>query len=143
MSFERRIIVVGLVWNKKGELLLCKMPPNRGVFPGQWGLPGGGIKPNETMEEALRREMKEEIGIEIENIEPVFFKDGEFEKTFADSSKRKVYMIFLLFNCRASEDQLQLSEEFEEYRWISLEDAGTLDLNVETVKTLQQIAEIR
>ena len=45
---EQRLIVVGLVWNKEGELLFCKMPPDRGVFPGQWEFPGGGIEAGET-----------------------------------------------------------------------------------------------
>ena len=44
-AIERRVIVVGLIHNGRGEWLLCKMPAERGVFPGQWGLPGGGIEP--------------------------------------------------------------------------------------------------
>ena len=62
-SLEHRTIVVGLVWNRQNELLFCKMPDNRGVFPDQWGLPGGGIEPNEKMTDALKRELKEELGI--------------------------------------------------------------------------------
>ncbi|MDI5349372.1 NUDIX domain-containing protein, partial [Salmonella enterica subsp. enterica serovar Kentucky] len=40
--------------------LLCKMADNRGVFPGQWALSGGGVEPGERIEEALRREVREE-----------------------------------------------------------------------------------
>ena len=52
---KHRTIVVGLVWNQHGELLFCRMDPDRGVFPGQWGFPGGGIEPGERMEDALDR----------------------------------------------------------------------------------------
>ncbi len=57
---ERRIIAVGLVWNREGKLLFCRMQPDRGVFPGQWGFPGGGIETGERMTDALRRELREE-----------------------------------------------------------------------------------
>ena len=60
---QTRIIVVGLVRDQGGRLLLCKMKPDRGVFSGQWGLPGGGMESGEKMEEALRRELREELGI--------------------------------------------------------------------------------
>jgi ADP-ribose pyrophosphatase YjhB (NUDIX family) len=35
-----RVIAVGVIQNEQGEILLCKKSPRRGVFPGQWGLPG-------------------------------------------------------------------------------------------------------
>ncbi len=136
-----RTIVVGLVWNREGKLLLCRMHPERGVFPGQWGFPGGGIEPGEKMEAALRREMREELGVEIEDIRPALFKDCEAEKTFPDGSRRPVYMIFLLFHCRAVSLDLRLNEEFVEHRWVSAGDLGGMDLNSETVDTLKRLGE--
>ena len=38
-----RLIVVPVIRDAQGRLLLCKMAGDRGVFPGQWGLPGGGV----------------------------------------------------------------------------------------------------
>jgi len=38
------------------------------------------------MNDALRRELKEELGIEIHSISPVFFKDGSYTKSFADGT---------------------------------------------------------
>lgn len=134
-----RTIVVGLVRNRRGDLLLCRMSPDRGVFPGQWGLPGGGIEPGETMQQALRREMREELGIGIEEIRPAFFKDGLHEKTFADGAVRSVYMVFLLFHCRAAEETLRLNDEFAEYRWVSADEAMHLDLNEQTRDTLARL----
>ena len=136
---RHRTIVVGLVRNRRGDLLLCRMSPDRGVFPGQWGLPGGGIEPGETMEQALRREMREELGVEIDDIRPAFFKDGLHEKTFADGSIRSVYMIFLLFHCRAVDEALRLNEEFAEYRWVREDEAMRLDLNEQTRDTLARL----
>jgi len=77
-----RLIVVGVVENDAREILICKMPRHRGVFPGQWGLPGGGIEEGETVEAALRRELREEVGLEVRQIRTMFFTDGLYHKTF-------------------------------------------------------------
>lgn len=138
-EFEYRTIVVGLVWNKKNQLLLCKMPGNRGVFPDQWGLPGGGIEANETMTDALKRELKEELGIDIQKIKPAFFKDGQYQKTFPDGSKKDVYMIFLLFHCEALQEEIRLNEEFSEFKWVKENELLDLEMNQETVDTLSKI----
>lgn len=138
---DHRTIVVGLVWNRAGKLLLCRMHPDRGVFPGQWGVPGGGIEAGERMRDALRRELREEIGIEVAAIRPAFFKDAQHEKAYADGSRRTVYMIFLIFHCRADDEALVLNEEFVEYRWVSEAEAGALTLPGETRDTLDRIAD--
>jgi nucleoside triphosphatase len=92
IGLDRRTIVVGLVWNRDGGLLFCRMDPERGVFPGQWGFPGGGIELGERMEDALRRELREELGIEVENVRPAFFKDCTHDKIFADRRVCRVPM---------------------------------------------------
>ena len=57
---RHRTIVCPLIENK-GHYLLCKMAADRGGFPGQWAL-SGGVEPGERIEEALRREIREELG---------------------------------------------------------------------------------
>jgi nucleoside triphosphatase len=61
---RQRIIVCPLIQNE-GEYLLCRMPLDRGVFPGQWALSGGGLEPGETIEDGLRREVREELGDDL------------------------------------------------------------------------------
>lgn len=138
---RQRTIVVGLVWNEEGKLLLCKMDARRGVFPGQWGLPGGGVKQSEWMGDALRRELREELGIEVGEIKPAFFKDGLHEKTMPDGTIVPVYMIFLIFHCRALSEEVQLNEEFSEYRWVAEDEVSALDLNEQTIDTLARLGE--
>jgi nucleoside triphosphatase len=134
-----RLIVVGVVENRVGETLICRMPEDRGVFPGQWGLPGGGIEEGETAETALRRELKEEVGLEVTNIRELFFTDGTYRKTFPDGSRQKIYMVFLLFSCQAESDPVQLNAEFDAYRWVKPEDLPAYNLNVETIKTFTHL----
>lgn len=134
-----RIIVVGIVQNARDEYLICKKPRTRGVFPGQWALPGGGIEEGEHMLDALRREIQEEVGIEIDAIRPLFFKDGEHAKLFADGSQKMVYMIFLLFGCRARSEAVVLGDEFETYAWVKAEALDRYDLNEQTRATFAQL----
>ncbi len=59
------VSVVALVFNENGEVLIL----DHYIRPGTtWGLPGGFIDPNEFPEEAIRRELKEETSLELENL---------------------------------------------------------------------------
>jgi len=133
-----RVIAVGLVQDRQGRVLLCKMPPDRGVFPSQWGLPGGGLEPGERMEAALRRELREELGIEITSIRPLFFSDGQYHKTFPGGAQREIYMIFLIFACQLAGGEILLGPEFSEFAWVDPADLGGYDLNSATRETLLQ-----
>ena len=136
---EMRLIVVGVIQNIEGKILICKMPRDRGVFPGQWGLPGGGIEEGETAEMALHRELQEEVGLEVKQVQPLFFTDGLYQKLFPDGSQREIYMLFLLFSCQAASQEVRLNSEFEDYRWVKPEAVKDFDLNVETIKTFTRL----
>jgi nucleoside triphosphatase len=132
-----RLVVVALVRNASGDYLLCRMPPTRGVFPGQWGLPGGGMEPGETIEQALRREVREEVGLELTEIRPLFFKERTAEKLFGDGRRRRLHMVFLVHECRSGGIDVRLNEEFEAAEWVSPARLRDFDLNDETGHTLR------
>ena len=64
---------------------------DRGVFPGQWALSGGGVEPGERIEEALRREIREELGEQLllTEITPWTFSDDIRTKTYADGARKR------------------------------------------------------
>jgi nucleoside triphosphatase len=109
------------------------------VFPGQWALPGGGLEAGENAEAALRREMLEEVGLEMAQVEALFFSDGRYPKLFADGSQQEIYMVFLIYLCRPAGGEVRLNDEFEAYTWAGQEALGEYDLNIETAKTLQRM----
>lgn len=136
---RQRTIVCPLIQND-GAYLLCKMADDRGVFPGQWALSGGGVEPGERIEEALRREIREELGekLQLSRITPWTFRDDVRIKTYADGSKEQIYMIYLIFDCVSANREVIINEEFQDYAWVKPHDLHRYDLNEATRNTLAQ-----
>ncbi|WP_342324323.1 nucleoside triphosphatase NudI [Kosakonia sp. BYX6] len=134
---RQRTIVCPLIENN-GAYLLCKMADDRGVFPGQWALSGGGVEPGERIEEALRREIREELGdkLELRQVTPWTFRDDVRVKSYADGSKEQIYMIYLIFDCVSANREVCINEEFQEYAWVEPADLHRYDLNDATRHTL-------
>ncbi|MDO9075741.1 MAG: NUDIX domain-containing protein [Rubrivivax sp.] len=57
-------VAVGVLIDGQGRFLLTSRPPGK-VYAGHWEFPGGKLEPGETVEQALRRELHEELGITI------------------------------------------------------------------------------
>ena len=57
-------VAVGVLIKPNGDFLLTSRPPGK-VYEGYWEFPGGKLEAGETVEQALRRELIEEIGITI------------------------------------------------------------------------------
>jgi 8-oxo-dGTP diphosphatase len=100
------VSVAGLVTNDRGEILLVNSPW-RG-----WEYPGGLIEPGETFEEALRREIREEAGVEIEILRFV----GICKNVEKD-------IVNIDFACRYISGELTTSEESTEVIWATPEKA--------------------
>ena len=60
-----KIIGVAVIWNDQGQILIDRRRPS-GPMGGLWEFPGGKIENSETVEECIKREIYEELGIEIE-----------------------------------------------------------------------------
>ena len=136
---RQRIIVCPLIQNA-GEYLLCKMASDRGVFPGQWALPGGGVEPGETIEAALRREITEELGAEllISDVTPWTFRDDVRNKTYPDGTTEEIYMIYLIYDCRSVNRVITFNNEFQEIIWVPPNSLKEMDLNEATRITFTQ-----
>lgn len=57
-------VAVGVLIDAQGRFLLTSRPPGK-VYEGYWEFPGGKLEAGETVAQALRRELQEEIGVTI------------------------------------------------------------------------------
>jgi 8-oxo-dGTP diphosphatase len=62
-------VAVGVLLREDGAFLLTSRPPGK-VYAGYWEFPGGKLEAGESVEQALRRELQEEIGITIDDCQP-------------------------------------------------------------------------
>jgi len=60
-----KIIGVAVIWDDQGNVLIDRRPQS-GLLGGLWEFPGGKVEPGETIEVCIQREIREELGIEIE-----------------------------------------------------------------------------
>lgn len=125
----QRTIVSALVFSKDGKLLMGKKDPTQGgVYPDCWHIPGGGTDEGETLEQALQREVKEEVGIDIFPYNPGLVPEkssGTAEKTLSSGEKVLCRMEFNIFRVDihdklASEIKITLGDDLVEIRWFSL-----------------------
>jgi 8-oxo-dGTP diphosphatase len=58
-------VVAAALWNRAGELLIAQRPEGK-PLAGRWEFPGGKVDGAESELDALRRELREELGIEVE-----------------------------------------------------------------------------
>lgn len=130
MKTIHREIVSALLLSKDHKVLFARKNPNKSaVYNDCWHIPGGGIEENESKQAALKRELLEEVGIDISpySVELVDDKgQGSAEKTLADTGEKvlcemhfNVYKVQLDTN--ADEIIVNLSSELSEYQWVSLE----------------------
>ena len=68
---DRKVVdvAVGVLVQPGGDFLLTSRPPGK-VYEGYWEFPGGKLEQGESVEQALRRELQEEIGITIGAVHP-------------------------------------------------------------------------
>lgn len=95
------------------KILIAKRPANK-EYAGFWEFPGGKIKKGETLEEALKRELNEEIGIDIS-------KSCLAPCTFSSYNYQNFNLLITLFICRKWEG-IPFSRENQELKWITKQD---------------------
>lgn len=60
-----KVIGVAVIWNQERDRILIDRRPASGLLGGLWEFPGGKVEPNESIEDCIRREIREELAIEI------------------------------------------------------------------------------
>ena len=96
-----------------GRVLLAKRPEGKSLA-GLWEFPGGKVEPSERPEQALIRELKEELGIDVEAscLAPL---------TFASHAYEDFHLLMPLYVCRRWKGLVQAMER-QELKWVFAKD---------------------
>lgn len=114
VKIVRRPVVVVSAFIKKNNKFLIAYDP-RFKF---WRVPGGRPKYGEKIEDALKREIKEELNIEIK-INNFLGFGQDIVTNFFD--KKSVTRIILYFNCQ-SDSKIKRFKEIKKYKWLTLKE---------------------
>lgn len=148
MRIIHRNIVSALIFSKDGKLLMgMKDPASGGVYADCWHIPGGGVDEDETQEQALQREMLEEVGIDIADCKVSLADDqgsGETEKILKDTGekvlcKMKFYVYRVDVDKNADEIKIDPSDDLAKLGWVDLAALGGYKLTPPSIKLFQRI----
>lgn len=113
------LVAAGLITDKQNRVLLAQRPEGK-ALSGMWEFPGGKIEPEESPEEALVRELKEELSIdvEVESLVPL---------TFVTHQYNHFRLLMLLYHCPRWTGEAH-GHEGQEIRWVSLAEMDALPM---------------
>jgi 8-oxo-dGTP diphosphatase len=140
VSVNGIMVAVGAVIRDGNRVLLVKHRPERGGFwRGKWICPGGKLELGETIEDGIRREVKEETNLEIELTSPLV----PFERIVASAGGTELHVIYINYVAEVTDGDLQPASDVGEARWVSLDALGDVwDEMHEDTQKLFQIANI-
>jgi len=129
MEMPYGLTVRGIIKNENNEILIVKRHPKSITDPEMWELPGGKVEKGEFFTDALIREIKEEVNLEV--------KVGDFAEAVQNDymHKRTVQIMMYLENV---EGDVKISEEHTDWMWASMDKIKTLEISTSLKKVLKK-----
>lgn len=127
------IVVIGVI--KKGEkYLLTKRQSPKNEW-NKWQFPGGGLEFGEKLEEAIKREINEELGVKVK-VEKIIFPIIEIIR-----KNDNFHGVFFVFLCQMinKKDPIKINFEASEYGWFTKEEIKKLDSLLGTQEIIDAI----
>jgi len=128
---EYTIGVQLIIFNQNNEILITKRSNNKMVLPGKWECNGGAIEAGETPVEGLVREIKEELGINVDINKIIFLK------TVIKDDKHNIKDIYLYKDNIEIKDLDFSDKEVSDAKYVTIEEymkmfnAGEIVYNVD------------
>lgn len=128
------LVGVGTVTIKSGKILLVKRAFDPGA--GKWSIPGGLVEVGEKLSEAAARETEEETGIKVDILELI----NVFDMIDPDGDgKTRYHYVLVDFLSKPVGGHERVSDEVTEIKWVTFEEAKTMDLTRTARKALEEL----
>jgi 8-oxo-dGTP diphosphatase len=128
MAGRRKIRVVGAMIERDGKYLITQRSP-RATLPLLWEFPGGRVEVGESDEEALARELGEEMGIEVAVGERVIHVEHAYEGYDID---------FCVYRCRLVSDRIE-HLGVHDHRWVAPHELDDYEFPAADEKTIGKL----
>ena len=129
---DRPIVGVGGVVVQDGRALIVKRAhePRKG----EWSLPGGIVELGETLVEAVRREIKEETGLEVEVGEVV----EVFDRVHRLDGRIQYHFVIVDYLCRPTGGTLCAADDAEDAAWVTSDEIDRYGINELAVRVIRR-----
>ena len=111
-------VVAGVIFDRERRLLACERPAGK-ALAGKWEFPGGKLEPGETADQALIRELEEELDLEVTVLDEMYCLSVE---TPDNKTLRLHFLRALLKN-----DSVPQSCENQRFCWVKSSDLASID----------------
>ena len=119
--------VAAFIYTDTGKVVLQKRKSNKATYAGVWSVTGGHVFAGENNEEAIIREIKEELNLNIEKDKVIFVTTYKSKKVKDDVINNK---FFSIYNVEISENQFETieiqKEELEDIKLFSIEEIESI-----------------
>lgn len=131
---RRQIRVVGAMLEREPGRYLITQRSKAASLPLLWEFPGGRAHEGEDDEAALKRELKERLGLDVEVDEQAMATHHEYESYDVD---------FRVFHCRLKDESQAVShEKVNDHRWVALDEMGDYEFPPADARTLEKLLDL-
>ncbi|MFQ5827410.1 MAG: NUDIX domain-containing protein [Dehalococcoidia bacterium] len=120
-TVEKGIMVAvgAVIEDEGGRVLLVRHVPERGGFwQGRWICPGGRLRLGESIEQGIKREVKEETNLDIELIAPL----PAFDRIVGAGEETELHVIYIDYLARVVGGELRVGDDVGEALWVERRD---------------------
>lgn len=123
--------VSGFIYNR-GKVLVVRRSRKEKFMPGYYDIPGGKVEFGETLEEALMREIREEVNLSVKVVKPY----SSFSYVTLKNTRHTVDIQFLVMAKNIK--NLKINDDHDDFRWISEKEIGKYKFSKERIRSIKE-----
>lgn len=124
MIKEQKVGVLAIIKDGDRFLLVKRNSKNR-FEPGKWGFVGEAVEYGEDIIDALKRGIREEVGLELKSQKLLSVHSFIFQSQYNDKERHAIVIVFL---CEVENNKVKINNEAEEFGWFKLDEIKKLNL---------------